>query len=438
MRLALRRAARCESRGKTNSLPGHTSSRCGGGLLPSLGIALLLLFGCFAVGAGESNAPDRDLVVHRGSFEPRYLLTGELRAAEAEHLVVPRTPGFQVQIRWMEENGAEVEAGQRVVEFDNSSVTSDLEDRRLTFAERETDLERSRSEAASAIAEKEFAFEQRQAELDKARIEAAVPRELLPARDYQERQLALQRAEVAVTKAQEDLAATREARRADVEMSVIDLAKARRKVEEAESAIDQLALTAPTSGFFVIEDHPWEGRKFQSGDSLFPGWSVARIPDLSTLLVEAVLYDVDESRIEAGMRARATPDAFPGLQIEGEVLEVAPVARELARSSLRRYFQVTVGLSELRAADAERLRPGMSVKVEVFGEHQEDVLLAPRQALDLTAEPVRAHLADGEAREVELGPCNPSQCVVAEGLQEGQRLAPRIPGESSERGGIQG
>lgn len=342
--------------------------------------------------------------------------------------MAPRTPGFQVQIRWMEENGAEVVAGQQVVELDNTSVTSDLEDRRLSLTERQTDLERAQSEAETAIAEKEFSLEQRLAELEKARIEASVPRDLLPARDHQERQLALQRAEVGVTKAREDLEATRKARQADIEMSRIDLEKARREIEEAEATIDKLALKAPAAGFFVIEDHPWEGRKFQSGDSLFPGWSVARIPDLSTLQVEAVLHDVDESRIGRGMRARVTPDAFPELHFEGEVLEVAPVAREMARSSLRRYFLATIGLEGLSTGDAERLRPGMSVKAEITGEPQDDVLVVPRRALDVASEPPRVLLASGDVREVTVDFCTPLECAVTGELREGDRLAPRSLG----------
>lgn len=381
-----------------------------------------LASGCSAVDARGEAAAEEELVVTRGTLQTRCLLTGELRAAEAVNLVVPRTPGFQVQIRWMEEDGAEVRAGQRVVELENSNVTSDLEDKRSSLAERETDLERTRAEAASAIADKEFQLEQKRAELEKARIEAAVPQELLPARDYQERQLALRRAEVEVTKAEEELEATRKARRSEIEMSRIELEEARREIEEAESAIEKLTLDAPTSGVLVIQEHPWEGRKFQLGDSVYPGLTVARIPDLSTLQVEAVLHDVDEGRIVPGLRARATPDAFPDLTLPGEVIEVSPVAREFTNSSLRRYFLVRVALE---GVDPERLRPGMSVKVEVFDEPREDALLAPRRALDLSAEPPRAHLLDGGTREVELGPCSSFHCVVESGLSAGERLSPR-------------
>ena len=96
--------------------------------------------------AGELG-PGADLAVRRGTLRTRLLLTGELKAAESEELIVPRTPNWQLTIRWMEEDGAAVKAGQRVVEFDNSSFTSALEEKRLSAAEAEKDLARTEAEA---------------------------------------------------------------------------------------------------------------------------------------------------------------------------------------------------------------------------------------------------------------------------------------------------
>src|SRR5688572_9547916 len=101
-------------------------------------LAALLLSGlCLAWGGcmgaqaeGErpaSAAGGEELTVRRGSLQERWLVTGELVAERAEPLNVPRNQASpQVQVRWMEEDGIAVKAGQRIVEFDNSSVTADL------------------------------------------------------------------------------------------------------------------------------------------------------------------------------------------------------------------------------------------------------------------------------------------------------------------------
>ena len=59
----------------------------------------------------------------------------------------------------------------------------------------------------------------------------------------------------------------------------------------------------------------------------------------------------------------------------------------------------------------------------------ENVLLAPRAALGFSGEKVLARLADGTTTEVQVGPCNPLECVVTGGLKENQRLKPFEAGQ---------
>jgi HlyD family secretion protein len=382
-------------------------------------LALLSLLGCAGAGAETGAAASgRDLVTRRGTLRERLVLTGELKAGRAAELVVPRTPSWQLQIRWMEKDGTPVKAGQKVVEFDNSQFTSDLDEKRLTVTQAADDLEKGRAEAATALAEKQFAVEEKKNDREKARIAASIPQSLLPLLEYQERQLALRKAEVAVEKAAADLAAAREGSAADLGVHEVDLAKARREIHAAEAAISALVLTAPRDGILVVADHPFEGRKVEEGDNVWAGLPVVSLPDLSSLAVEATLSDVDDGRVRPGMAALCTLDAYPGESFTARVLAVSAVAREAARSSLLRSFKVRLGLDRV---DSGRMRPGMSVKVEVLGPEVKDAVLAPRAGLDL-AGPPRARLAAGGSVPVRLGTCDATACVVLSGLGPGTRL----------------
>ena len=388
---------------------------------------LLAAAGCAGAGAEEAVAAAgaagaAPLVVERGDFADRLLLSGELRAARAHDLVVPRAPTWRLQIRWLAEDGAEVAAGDPVVEFDSTEFTSNLEQRRLTLAESESDVERTRARGEVTEAEKLFTLEEKQAELAKAESRAAVPAELLSPRDHQERQLELERARVGVVKAEQDLAATRAANRAEMEMKAIELAGLRREIEVAERALDDLTLRAPVDGLVIVEGHRWEGgRKLQEGDNVFVGMPVARMPDLASMEVRAMLSDVDDGRVRPGMEAVCTLDAYPETPYPCRVRSVAAVAREADRTALLRYFDVELALE---GSDPARMRPGMSVAVEVSADAASGVLLAPRRALDFAAATPRARLAGGGWQEVELGPCDAHRCVVVGGLEEGTRLAP--------------
>jgi HlyD family secretion protein len=383
---------------------------------------LALLSGCAGAdaqpgGSGSGSGPE--LVAGQGAFERRVLLTGTLEAAQAEELKVPRTESFNLQIRWLIEDGTPVAAGDRVAEFDNSAFAAQIEEKRLAASESESQLARAEAEARRTLAEKQFAVEQKRAELEKARIKADVPEDLLSLREYQERQLALRRAEVELEKAETELAAAREASAADVALQRIALDKARREIRTAEEAIQALTLRAPREGIAFVAVHGWEGRKFREGDTSWPGMTVVQIPDLSSMRVEAALSDVDDGLVAAGMEAVSTLDAFPGERFAGRVVDLSPVAQESARSSLLRFFPVKVALDRV---DPERMRPGMSVRVEVFAERREDALLVPRAALDLAGERPKVLLAGGGEAEVRLGPCSASQCVVEAGIEAGARL----------------
>lgn len=386
--------------------------------------AAMALAGCAVAASPEAAGGGAALRVRRGDFEQRLLLSGELAAERAERLTVPRGRVWQVQLRWLERHGAEVKEGQRVVAFDNSTLTADLEDKRLAAVQAESELQRVSAEAARQEAEKRFAREQREVELGKAKLAAAVPAELLPAREAQERQLALRRAEVALAKAEEELRAQLVAAAADLEVRRIALAKTEREIAAAEEGIASLELESPGEGLFLVGNHPWQGRQLQVGDMIWPGVRVAEIPDLASLYVVARLPDVDDGRVAPGMAAECVLDAWPRERRACRVREIAPLAEEESNQSLRRFVRVLV---DLDGVDVARMRPGMSVRVEVLAQRTPGVLLAPRAGLRLLAAESRARLSAGE-RRVELGQCNAQECVVVEGLAEGDVLLPAAEG----------
>jgi Barrel-sandwich domain of CusB or HlyD membrane-fusion len=371
-------------------------------------------------GSGQTSGQrTAELVVHRGDLRSRLLLTGELAAAQAERLEVPHTSNWQLQVRWLEQDGTPVKKGQRVVELDNSSFTSELEEKKLSVSEAERELTRTAAEARTSTAEKEFTVQQKRTDLDKAEIAAAIPADLLAEREYQERQLAVRRARVELAKAEEDLAAQVKGSAADLEVRRISLEKSRREIRQAEAAIQELTLRAPRDGLLLVADHPWEGRKIREGDSVYTGLTVATLPDLSSLIVKAALSDVDDGRVAPGMEVLCTLDAYPGETFHGRVEDVAAVAQEAPRRPLLRSFPVSIRLDR---TDPQRMRPGMSVRVDVLGPEQRNALLAPRAGLDLGSDPPRARLAGGGTADVRLGACNARDCVVESGLREGERL----------------
>jgi len=322
----------------------------------------------------------------------------------------------------MEEDGVAVTAGQKVVELDNTAFAADLEEKQLAIRKEEKEIQQQKAEAEAQAAELEFAVAQRQVELHKAEIDADVPKELVPLREYQEKQLVLERARTAFAKAEEELRSQLNNAAQDIAIRRAALKNSRYDVLVAERAIAELALAAPTDGVLIIGDVRRESRKLQVGDTVWPGYVVARIPDLSEMQVEAELSDVDDGRVVIGMKASVRLDSYPELAFPGVVRDITPVAQETSPRSLRRAFRVRVALEQ---TDPDRMRPGMAAKVDIEVPGVADALVVPRAALDVRQDPPVAFLRGGDAVPVTVGRCNALECIVEEGLDDGAFLSAR-------------
>jgi len=379
---------------------------------------LVLAAACSGQPAQKTSAPvARTAKVVKRDVVDRVVLTGELHAASAIDLTVPRTDAWEISIRWLAEDGIAVKAGDRVLEFDNSAVTKQLEQEKLALLEAEMTLRSAEALAAIEGEQKKTELDQAKIALAKATLLADVPADLLSGRDAQERQLEKKRQEIAVEKAQAALESQRQESALEIKVKQIELDKAKHTIEAAEKAITDLVVKAPRDGMLVVGTS-WDGRKFHSGDNVEPGMTIASIPDPSTpMVVNADLSDVDDGRVHVGMQASCTLDAYPAEPLPCTVKDVTPVASIKGRKSLRRAFAVTL---ELAKTDP-RMRPGMSAKVELHGAPVAGAVVVPRGALVFDKQ-VRARLADGSLRDVTLGPCDAQGCVVEKGLAEGEAV----------------
>ena len=359
----------------------------------------------------------------RRSVEDVFLMTGELRAVRAVSVVAPRSEG-PLQIRWMADDGAEVAAGERVLELDASRVIQNIEERRLRLRQAENERESRERTLAAEGDRKKVAVDKAEIEAEKARVDAAVPAELRAALEWRKMQAALLEKEAALKKARLELHAFETSSRSDLEVLLRGEEKVRREVDAAEKSLASLSVRAPRSGVFLVSNFwqwgPEGPRKLQPGDTVWPGYGVASIPDPTVMEVAATLSEVDHGQVAAGMDVRCILDTYPERTFGGRIEEVRAVAAEPRRlaggATTVSGFPVRISL----AATDPIMRPGMSVRVEVVRRAWSGALAVPRAAVrheDGRTLVVRP--GEGEARAVKLAGCTPVDCVVEDGLAEG-------------------
>jgi HlyD family secretion protein len=147
--------------------------------------------------------------------------------------------------------------------------------------------------------------------------------------------------------------------------SDIDAAKAR--VSAIQATIDMARLTAPFGG--TITDNG-----LMVGDLVTPGTVAFRIDDLSHMLVDVMIPEVDINSVKVGQDVNLTFDAIDNTQYQGKVTEVARVG---VTSAGLVNFQVTI---ELLNPDAQVL-PGMTAAVNIVVSNLTNIIVIPNRAV---------------------------------------------------------
>jgi HlyD family secretion protein len=124
-----------------------------------------------------------------------------------------------------------------------------------------------------------------------------------------------------------------------------------------------------------------------------------------------------------GQNARLTADAFPGVELAGEVTTIAPVAQVQAGVVL---YPVTIRLKPAvpatDAGQAPLLRAGMTADVTIVTASREDALIAPLRAIKTEGEHsyVDRLVANKVERvEVKLGMMTETEVEITSGVAEG-------------------
>ncbi|MCB9133796.1 MAG: efflux RND transporter periplasmic adaptor subunit [Anaerolineales bacterium] len=148
-----------------------------------------------------------------------------------------------------------------------------------------------------------------------------------------------------------------------------DVAAAQARIDAAQATLDSVSIKAPFDGTISEVN-------VKPGDLVSPGSVAFKLDDLSRLLVDVEVSEVDINRIQVGQNASLTFDAILNKEYQGQVSEVALVGTTSAGVV---SFKITI---ELLDAD-ENVRPGMTAGVNIVVNELQDVLLVPNRAVRL-------------------------------------------------------
>ena len=181
------------------------------------------------------------------------------------------------------------------------------------------------------------------------------------------------------------------------------------RIEQSGSVEREFAIESPASGY-IIERNALPNVYVQPDTKLYT------IADLSTVWVNANVFQTDVGRLKPGDHAQVTVDAYPGRKFNGRIDQILPDVDQATRTVRVRLIFSNPGIM---------LKPGMYVDVDISAPLGRRLVIPSSGVLQAGNRQI-AFIDHGqgslEPREIETGPRLDDSIVVLKGLNAGDRI----------------
>jgi HlyD family secretion protein len=204
-----------------------------------------------------------------------------------------------------------------------------------------------------------------------------------------------------------------------------DIIAAEARVEAIKVTINSVNLKAPFKGTVTDSNS-------LIGDQVNPGTVSFRIDDLSRLLVDVQVPEVDINKVAVGQPSQLSFDAINGKEYNGKVIEVGQVGTPVQGVV---NFTVTIEMSDADSA----VRPGMTAAVNMVVSQLDNVLLVPNRGVRLENGKHVIYLSKNNVPTpitVELGSTSDTYSEIKSGdVKEGDSIILNPPAQFGGPGG---
>ena len=387
-------------------------------------LAVLLLFGgvlCSCNKKVTQTIPEAK--VEQGTFYVDIYEEGEIEAINSINISSPNIPWRygNLKISNIVDDGAEVKKGDTVVTFDPSEVRKailDYEDRLIV----------NKAELEKLLAQNELTMEELNADYEVTRISHEITRMQLESAAHEseikrrEIQLNLDKAEISLTRAKEQIENRRKIQIEEVKQKRLSIRQDEERLEEAHATLNKLFVVAPAPGIAIISRNWGTNNKFQLGDQCWSSQQLIQLPDLSTLKAKVYINEVDIAKITKGLKVHIRPDAFSDSTFTGYISTVANLAQSKDNKSSIKVFPVEVVINEYN----KNLLPGLTVSCCIIVDEIPDVLYIPLEALHIEGDKsfvYKKTIGGYDRVEVQTGRTNSDYVIIESGLDKHDKVA---------------
>jgi HlyD family secretion protein len=371
-------------------------------------IALLLWTGLRLLSAGSAVSRERlsFATVERGDFTRDIAAEGRVVAAVSPTLYAAATGS----VRFDAQAGHVVEQGQILGVVDSPELSSRLAQERANLEALNVDHARAQLDARQQAIVDDQTLEQARIDLATARTEherttKAFELGVTPEIEVLRTKAALQKAEIAFTRAETDHTLQKDGRRFDVDAARLARDRQQLLVDELQRQVDALTLRAPVAG--QVGQRMVADRATVAKDT-----ALLTVVDLSALEVELRVPESFARDLAVGMPAqiRGNNRDWPG--------EISAVAPEVVNGEVTARVRF--------AGDTPQgLRQSQRLSVRVVLDERRDVVMVARGPFVEIGRGRVAYVVDGDyavRRPVQTGASSVDKVEILSGLEPGEQI----------------
>jgi HlyD family secretion protein len=361
--------------------------------------------------------------VKRGNFTEELTEQGTVRAVNSITINAPNISYRygSLKITSIISDGKEVGKGDTVIIFDPSDIKKAI----ITSQQQ---LEIANAEFEKLKATQQLEIEDLESDLQIARISQEISQINLDLGVYEpvvkkkELEIKLQTANIALSRAEEQIVNRKKIQQEDIFQKILSIKQLTTALEDANSTVKNLFVVSPSPGIAILKDNFYTSQKWQAGDQPYSGSTLIELPDLSEMMAEVKINEVDITKVSSGLKVEIRPDAYSDTSYSGKVITVANLAQNKDTKSKIKIFPVQIKI-EGRSIN---LLPGLTVSCKIIINEIPGVLYIPIEAIfkDQASEFVYVKTSSGYNRkEIKIGSVNKDFAIVTEGLSENEEVS---------------
>ena len=385
------------------------------------GFLIFVIISSFLYFWSDSSNSNTNLTVkvNRGDFVSEVTTSGEAQSNSLKKINGPENlRKFKIRdikIQDLIPEGTVIKEGDYVGRLDPSNVNEQIIDAKLNletsiskYTQQQLDTTLNLKQERNSIKDLKFNIEEVELELQQSIYE--------PPASIRKLEINLEKLKRDLKERDENYQIKKKQANARMVEVGTEVSKIRNKLQDLNKLLKSFTIYSDSNGMLTYVKN-WDGSKKKVGSTISP-WdpSIANLPDLTKMESKTYANEVDIRKIKKDLKVKIGFDAFPEMQIEGIVTEVANVG-EKKRGSDIKVFQVLIELKETN----DNVRPGMTTSNIIITNEKKNVLSIPIEAIFSKDSISYVYAKSGFSiikKQVELGDNNNDEVIIVNGLTE--------------------